>query len=316
MLFLGILQAKKGSEAPSTPDYAAAATAQGAANDQAAMDTAAINRPTQNTPGGSLTWSLKPGADANHPQPGDWISTQTLSPGQQQIYNTDQSNQQALGGLASNAIANVGPTVGTAFDTSNLPSAVTQNISTDPNQFQAQADAASKAYYDKATSLYGSQFDQQKQALDASLANQGIGIGSDAYKAAMGNFQQNQNTAYQNQADTATQQGYALQSQQQQNLINAIQAQNASRSSAISQQASIRDLPLNEITSLMSGSQVQQPNFATGNSGTSVQAAPLFDATQASYNAALAQSNASNAGSQGLLGGLTSLGSAAIGAWG
>ena len=53
-------------KAPKTPDYAGAARATSEGNKAAALTTGALNRPTQITPTGSQTWSLKPGADPNN----------------------------------------------------------------------------------------------------------------------------------------------------------------------------------------------------------------------------------------------------------
>jgi hypothetical protein len=72
-------------------------------------------------------------------------------------------------------------------------------------------------------------------------------------------------------------------------------------------------MPLNEITALMSGSQIQNPQFGAY-SGATVQAAPIFAGTQAQgafdankYNQQVSQANAATAG-------LYSLGGAALGA--
>ena len=67
-------------------------------------------------------------------------------------------------------------------------------------------------------------------------------------------------------------------------------------------------MPLNEITALMSGSQIQNPQFGAYQ-GTNVQAAPLFAAAQAqgqadqnTYNQQMAASNANTAGLYSLAG--------------
>jgi hypothetical protein len=86
---------------------------------------------------------------------------------------------------------------------------------------------------------------------------------------------------------------------------------NQARQNAIQEQTFLRQLPLNEINALRSGSQVTMPQFQ-GYSGQQVGAAPIFGATQAqgqwdqgAYNARAAQSG-------NMMNGLFSLGSAAL----
>ena len=78
-----------------------------------------------------------------------------------------------------------------------------------------------------------------------------------------------------------------------------------------------RQTPLNEINALMSGSQVNNP-FANGigyQGGANVQAAPIFSAAQQQGQADLNAYNAQQAGSNSLMGGLFSLGAAGISAF-
>lgn len=312
LLNRGLIHAKKDTKAAPAPDYAAAASAQGAANKDAALATAALNSPNQVTPQGNLTWTIRPGADPTNPQPGDWTATTSLSPDQQQLYSSNMQTQQGLAALGNKAIGSVSPVIGTDLDTKNLPGAVTSNIPTSADAFANDAAKARQSYYDTSTRLYGEQFGQQEDALRTQLANQGFQEGSAGYTREMNNFQRNRDTAYQNAADTATQKGYDLQSQQLSNLINATGAQNASRSSGIQQQAALRELPINEIIGLMSGTQVSNPQFSQGGTGAQVQAAPMYNAFNDSANAKLGASNANAASNQALYGGLTTLAMAAM----
>jgi hypothetical protein len=92
----------------------------------------------------------------------------------------------------------------------------------------------------------------------------------------------------------------------------AAQFGNTAQQQALAQAIQSRQLPLNEITALMSGSQIQTPQFGAY-SGANVQAAPIFAGTQAQgaydqniYNQKVATQNANTAG-------LYSLGGAAAG---
>ena len=65
----------------------------------------------------------------------------------------------------------------------------------------------------KQTGLMDPQYSQLKTQLDASLANQGIGLGSDAYKLAQDNFARQRDYAYGNARDSAIAQGNQMQQQ-------------------------------------------------------------------------------------------------------
>ena len=80
------------------------------------------------------------------------------------------------------------------------------------------------------------QFAKQEEALRTRLANQGIQEGSEAWKSAMGDFSQGRNDAYNNLFLTG-------------------------RSQAMSEAYAERNQPLQEIGALLSGSQVQSPQF-------------------------------------------------------
>ena len=91
---------------------------------------------------------------------------------------------------------------------------------------------------------------------------------------------------------------------------------NTALQQSLAQQLALRNQPLNEITALMSGSQVQMPQFQ-GYTGANVAAAPLFGAAQAQGD--FAQKNYQNqvAAYNAKMGGLYNLlGSAAGGAFG
>ncbi|MEM7318837.1 MAG: hypothetical protein AAF408_07420 [Pseudomonadota bacterium] len=83
-------------------------------------------------------------------------------------------------------------------------------------------------------------FAEEEDALRTRLANQGIGYGSEIYDRQMGDFQEYKNDAY-NQL--------ALQG----------------RSQAFGEIAAQRNQPINEISALLSGSQVAAPQFSIAN---------------------------------------------------
>lgn len=132
-------------------------------------------------------------------------------------------------------------------------------------------------------------FEREAAALDTSLINKGIRPGSTAWNDAHTQFSQQKNDAY-NQ------------------LYLSGRGQGAQE--ALTQ----RNQPINEITALLSGSQVSQPGFTnTPNPG--VAPTDVIGAQQQSLNQQNVGYNAQVANQQGLTNGLFKLGSAAIGGW-
>jgi len=102
------------------------------------------------------------------------------------------------------------------------------------------------------------------------------------------------------------QQNNALNQQNIQNAFANANLANASRAQGLTEQSSLRQMRLNELMALLSGSQVQQPTFQPV-TATNIQPAPIFQAGQAQWNAqqqlAANQANQSNS----MMGGLASM---------
>ena len=118
---------------------------------------------------------------------------------------------------------------------------------------------------------------------------------------------QNQNAALQQQAAANT-----AQAQQFNQALQGGQFGNTALQQSLAQQLQLRNQPLNEIAALMSGSQVQMPQFQ-GYTGANVGAAPVFGAAQAQGD--YAQKNYANqmAGYNNQMSGLFGLGGALAG---
>ena len=154
---------------------------------------------------------------------------------------------------------------------------------------------------------------RQRTSTETNLINQGLRPGTEAYDNAI-------NLLGQQETDARTQavlQGLNLDiGANQQGFGQALESGkfgNTAQQQALAEAIQLRQLPLNEITALMSGSQIQNPQFGAY-SGATVQAAPIFAGTQAqgafdqnTYNQQVSQANAATAG-------LYSLGGAALGA--
>jgi hypothetical protein len=124
--------------------------------------------------------------------------------------------------------------------------------------------------------------------------------------------------------------GNAAQAQQfgqnQQGLQNYNQAQqanfaqglasaqfgNQARAQAIQEADYQRNAPLNMLNALRTGNQAQMPTFGNVTAGSNIAPAPIYQAANDQYAAAMAQYNAQQQANSGFLGGLASLGSAGI----
>ena len=109
--------------------------------------------------------------------------------------------------------------------------------------------------------------------------------------------------------------GAMNQAQAQQYALNQQYAnmQNQLRQQAIAEQAQQRGMSLNEMNALLSGQQVQMPQFPSFALSSQAQTPDLLGAAQSQYKAALDAYNAKQGAMGGLFGGLTSLGSAYLG---
>lgn len=125
-------------------------------------------------------------------------------------------------------------------------------------------------------------FAQRSQELEADLLNRGISPGTEAYDRMRGNFDQGRNDAY-----------------------NQLLLQG--RGQAVQEALTARNQPINEITALMSGGQVSQPNFV-GTPQTQVAPVDYAGLVQNNYNQRVGSQNA-------LYGALGSIGGMALGGW-
>jgi hypothetical protein len=206
--------------------------------------------------------------------------------------------------------------------------------------------------------------ERQRSAEEARLANQGIGLGSNAYSTAkdilgrqqndaltsaivqgMGvGLQANQQQFGQNAAQTQAQNAANAQAYQQalasgqfgnqaaaqntgnaanlaafgnqgvnqqfqQGLANA-QLGNQAQQQGFQQAAYNQMQPINVINALRTGSQVQNPSYASTPQQANVAGADILGATQQGYNAQLGAVNAQNAASGNFMSGLMGLGGA------
>jgi len=276
-----VLWGGKGGSAPPPPDYAGAATATAAGNLEAARATAAANRTNQITPYGNLTYTANPGTDPY----GNtlYTATQTLAPEQQGILKSTNLLNQGLMDTANTGL--------------NYANTVLSQPGIDTSKLAQTGINPGQSYQDAIMSRLGPQIDRESAALDQQLANRGIAAGTDAY----------------NQAKT-------LQAQKQNDLLNSATVTGMNTGLAANQQgfqqAAYNQMqPINVINALRTGSQVQNPNFASTPMQANTAGPDLLGAANASYQNQLNAYNAQQAQQGGFMGGLMSLGGSAITAY-
>jgi hypothetical protein len=290
----------KKTAAPPTPDYTGAAVAQGAANLESARATARLSNPNTYTPYGTQLVSY----DGDVP-----TIRQTLTPTAQKTLEAQQGVELSLANLGAkgaNTASGVldkpfsfgGPDVQTSLDLSGIAKMPVNAGMTGQEAIMQRLEPS---------------LARQRTSTETQLINQGLRPGSEAYNNAI-------NLLGQQETDARTQavvQGLNLDiGANQQGFGQALESGkfgNTAQQQALAEAIQLRQLPLNEITALMSGSQIQNPQFGAY-SGATVQAAPVFAGAQAQgqfeqnvYNQKVAQDNAATAG-------LYSLGGAALGA--
>jgi hypothetical protein len=253
-------------------------------------------------------------------------------------------------GLAQGGVA--GPNLATSLDLSGVakmpvnagmtgqeaimsrlnPSLARQRTSTETQLINQGLRPGTEAY-DNAIRLLGEQeTDARTQAvlqglnLDIGANQQGFGqaltsgqFGNQAQLSGFGANLQNQQALNQaisqnyGQGMSSSSAENARIAQQFNQAQQAAQFGNTAQQQALAQAIQSRQLPLNEITALMSGSQIQNPQFGAY-SGATVQAAPIFAGTQAQgafdqniYNQKVSQANANTQGLYSLTGSALSL---------
>ena len=272
--------------APAPPDYAAAATAQGAANKEAAIASSRLNNPNVVNPYGTQTW--QEGATAED-RP---TMTQTFSPEQQALYEQSMQTKGLLGGLGTQGATALQGIIGNSLDLSGAPAA------------PGSAEQTRQNAYDAIMSRVNEDTTGQRDQRNSDLIAAGIRPGTKAYDDAQNQISRQYNDARQQAILASGQEGqrdFTMDTQRRKDAIAEILAG--------------RQTPLNEINALMSGSQVSNPFAVPGAAQNSnIAPAPLFGAAQAQYGADMNQYNAGAAQNNAMMGGLFSLGGAALGA--
>ena len=319
--FFAKLDQKKGGgggySPPPAPDPVATAQAQGAANKEAAIASQELNMINQRSPYGNLDFSQTGTSAAETPQ---YTATSTLSPsGQRQLDLTNQAaekygqtaNQQLnqVSGQLSQPVNFGDLSPAPAADLSTLgqaPTASFSGLGAAPIANEQTRQSVRQSIQDREQPLQERRLAQLRSRLDT----QGIAQGSKAYSDAMFDYDRGLNDfnlAADNQALNQMSQLYGLQADQRGRATNEIGQQfdfsNQARDRAlrdieaqyrldanardrgVNELVQQRQIPLNELAAMLSGSQVQGPSFIN-TPQQSMQAGDIQGATYANYNAA------------------------------
>lgn len=298
---------------PKSPDPYATAAAQQSANIGSSAASAIINNANENSPYGSVKYN-NIGYDTVYDAQGRpqqvprYERNVTLSPEQQGLLNLQNRMQTNLGNLGVQQSGRLQGLLGQEMNTEGLEPWARGNAprqaAWDPNAYSEDRSKVEKALMER----YRTQADPARQAQEAQLAARGLAPGSQNW----GSQQDVMNRADTDATYAAIQAGGAEQSrllgeeragwQQGQDYTNFL---NSLRQGQFQERQATRNQPINEISALMSGSQVTVPQFQQF-SRQGVDAAPIGQYINQDYQNRV---NAANATNQGLFG----LGGAGLG---
>jgi hypothetical protein len=273
----------------------------------------------------------------------DTSIAESVSPVNQATYNAGSAQRSVAGptfqqGIDTSGIAampvNAGMT-GQQAIMSRLQPQLTQNENATRQRLANQGlVTGGEAYENEMRTMGQNRNDLELQAaaqginLDAMMNQQGFGqaqaqgqFGNEAQQSQFNAALQNAgmgNTAlqqdYQNQLAAQTAQNAAV-AQNFNQQLNLAQFGNAAQQQSLEQQLALRNQPLNQITGLMSGSQIQMPQFQ-GFQPSNVAAAPIYQGVQDTFQGQMDQYGIRQQAKNNLTSGLMSLGGAGAGAAG
>ena len=270
---------KKSSPKPTpAPDPVATAAAQTGMNINTAVANSYMQNANETSPTGSVSYTTGAMQTITDPNTGQSYQVPTfnrdvkLSEGQQGIFNTNEQLQQQLSNIGLNQANRVGDILGTPVNFNNAQQVSMPDIQTKlgPADYETARKDVEQATMSRANPM----LNNAKLALDSKLVAEGHQRGTPAYNEAMNEWGQQYNDATMQAILAGGQEqsrlfgmdlqraGFQNQAAQQQ-FAN----QGAKRATDIQESMLLRQTPLNEINSLMAGSQISMPQFSAYNSG-------------------------------------------------
>lgn len=260
--------------APKAPDPVKTAAAQTGTNVTTALANAQLNNVNQYGPDGSVTYTTSGGQNFTDPSTG---KTYYVPQYNQTTKLSDA--QQAIKDQTDKASLNLGTIA-------NNQSAFLNDYLGKPVDLSSEN--VSKYINDHFTDDFNKQQDRQRTDLQTQLSNQGVKLGSAAYTNALNDYSTQRANAYDNMYG---------------NQYN----------SAVQQLLSQRNQPLNEISALLGGSQVQTPTFGAGTNQGSIPTTDYAGIVNQNYQNQLGAYNTKMGQYNSVIGGLFGLGGKIIG---
>lgn len=262
----------KAPKTPPPPDPVKTAQAQSAMNIDTAIAQQLVNSTNQVTPQGSLTYT-QDGFNTFVNDAGKTVKIPKFT--STQTYSPDQQKLYDINTQADINTATLG-----RDQSAKLVDLLSRPV--DLNN-----DAVESRLFDLGTKRLNPEFARDEEALRTRLINSGIRQGSDAYNSEMEMFNQRKNDA-----------------------LNSLAL--SGRSQALSELLQERNQPINEITALMSGSQVSAPNWAqTPQAG--VAGTDYAGMVRDNYNQQLQRAQMKAQSQNAMMGGLFGIAGAAAG---
>lgn len=274
---------------PTPPDPQETASAQTAQNIGTAITQQHLNNVNQVTPDGKLTYKQTGTRTHRDPLSGreyqipTYTAVQTLSDSQRAIKKQSDRASLNFASLAANQSSRLDGMLSDPIDTSGLPDRGDASTLRTPEfntTYSTDFSEDRQRVEDALMQRMQGGLDRDRGALEARLASQGIRVGSEAYQAAMDDHGRQSNDARlaailgagqeQSRLVGMEAQRAGFENQAATSVFNTdltkMNAQDQSRNQALQEQFAVRNQPINEITALMSGSQVSSPNFVNPNS--------------------------------------------------
>ena len=314
--------------APPAPDPKETIAAQSAADKEAIAAQAQYNRINEVTPTGSLTYTGTPGQ-------ADYTRVTSLTPDQQKLLDLQENAGIGAYDLANQELGRVSETLGKGFPV-DLPNVRTLDESALPQRIKGQsaediADMQNKVSdqaYQDFVRRNQRDWDTARNTENQSLADRGIAEGSDLYNrekdrtereiadakqaGAYGAFQLGQDYGLQQSNYTNQQRDSSLAEQ-----LNMQQREQDLRNASLTEQKTIRDVPLSDIATLLGYGSPQAPNVSSLQP-ININPVPAADIINSNYANQVAAYNAQLQNRGGglfntLIGAGATLGGAAIG---
>lgn len=325
----------KKSKPPPAPDYTALAEQTAKSQAAAAEATTAANRPNQvDVYGNTSTWTK----DAN----GNWTQTQKLGAEGQALLDQQNAMRNQLAGQVTDALGKPLTTAGlpefSNYDTSKLQGVDAEGLKAKAGLFNMDPMGNAQAIQDATYKLLLPQREQARAAEVQRLKNMGLTEDSPAFQRAMETLGTGDTeaqlrallagqTEYGNQFNRALQQNQSNfgQSSDAEKFAMALRGQQwgeqgdqanlnaALRKAGLEEQNYLRQQPLNQFEQMLRMQSYGDPRFGNFMGATGTQGTDYLGAGQQTYNANLANYNASQASKGGLMSGLMGLGGSILG---